>query len=276
MQYAGAVEHEARLARVRRQTPNIVFADCPDLDGRAEAAAAAIFFNQGEMCTAGSRLLVEAPIKDAFLEKVAARSGACGPAIRSIRRRGWARSSTRSRWSACSATSNRASAEGARARAGGERARAESGGYFVEPTVFDGVSPRCASRTRRSSARCWRPITFERRGRGGRHRQRASSTAWPRPCGRATSRTAHRVARALRAGTVYVNCYDADDITVPFGGFKQSGKGRDKSLHAFDKYTELKTTWIDLSHLIACNGRSGPAVPGQAPDRVQPAVFSEP
>ena len=59
--------------------------------------------------------------------------------------------------------------------------------------------------------------------------------------------TAHRVAKALRAGTVYVNCYDADDITVPFGGFKQSGNGRDKSLHALDKYTELKTTWIDLS-----------------------------
>jgi aldehyde dehydrogenase (NAD+) len=58
---------------------------------------------------------------------------------------------------------------------------------------------------------------------------------------------AHRTARALRAGTVYVNCYDADDITVPFGGFKQSGIGRDKSLHAFDKYTELKTTWIEFS-----------------------------
>ena len=60
-------------------------------------------------------------------------------------------------------------------------------------------------------------------------------------------KTAHRAARALRAGVVYVNCYDADDITVPFGGFKQSGTGRDKSLHAFDKYTELKTTWIDLA-----------------------------
>jgi 4-guanidinobutyraldehyde dehydrogenase/NAD-dependent aldehyde dehydrogenase len=58
---------------------------------------------------------------------------------------------------------------------------------------------------------------------------------------------AHRMARALRSGMVYVNCYDADDITVPFGGFKQSGTGRDKSLHAFDKYTEMKTTWIDLS-----------------------------
>jgi len=59
--------------------------------------------------------------------------------------------------------------------------------------------------------------------------------------------TAHRMARAIRAGTVYINCYDADDITVPFGGFKQSGIGRDKSLHALEKYTELKTTWLDLS-----------------------------
>jgi acyl-CoA reductase-like NAD-dependent aldehyde dehydrogenase len=67
------------------------------------------------------------------------------------------------------------------------------------------------------------------------------SAVWSRDIG-----TAHRVAKALRAGTVYVNCYDADDITVPFGGFKQSGNGRDKSLHALDKYTELKTTWIDL------------------------------
>jgi gamma-glutamyl-gamma-aminobutyraldehyde dehydrogenase len=57
---------------------------------------------------------------------------------------------------------------------------------------------------------------------------------------------AHRVARALRAGTVHVNQYDEDDITVPFGGFKQSGNGRDKSLHAFDKYTELKTTWLRI------------------------------
>jgi acyl-CoA reductase-like NAD-dependent aldehyde dehydrogenase len=68
------------------------------------------------------------------------------------------------------------------------------------------------------------------------------SAVWTRDIG-----VAHRVAKALRAGTVFVNCYDADDITVPFGGFKQSGIGRDKSLHALEKYTELKTTWIDLS-----------------------------
>jgi len=60
-------------------------------------------------------------------------------------------------------------------------------------------------------------------------------------------RAAHRIARGLRAGTVWINCYDVGDMTVPFGGFKESGNGRDKSLHAFDKYVELKTTWIDLS-----------------------------
>ena len=69
-----------------------------------------------------------------------------------------------------------------------------------------------------------------------------AAAVWTRDIGKA-----HRIAKALRAGMVYVNCYDADDITVPFGGFKQSGNGRDKSLHAMDKYTELKTTWIDLS-----------------------------
>ncbi len=66
-----------------------------------------------------------------------------------------------------------------------------------------------------------------------------------KPRGEATA--AHRAARALRAGTVYVTCYDADDLTLPFGGFKPSGTGRDKSLHALEKYTELKTTWIDLA-----------------------------
>ena len=69
-----------------------------------------------------------------------------------------------------------------------------------------------------------------------------AAAVWTRDIGKA-----HRIAKSLRAGMVYVNCYDADDITVPFGGFKQSGTGRDKSLHAFDKYTELKTTWIDLT-----------------------------
>jgi 4-guanidinobutyraldehyde dehydrogenase / NAD-dependent aldehyde dehydrogenase len=69
-----------------------------------------------------------------------------------------------------------------------------------------------------------------------------AAAVWTRDIGRA-----HRMARAIRSGVVYVNCYDADDITVPFGGFRQSGMGRDKSLHAFDKYTELKTTWIDLT-----------------------------
>ena len=137
--------------------------------------------------------------------------------------------------------------EGAAVLAGGERAREESGGYYVQPTVFADVRPRHADRARGNL----RPGA--RRDHASRTRRKrcasatASTTASPPRSGRATSRKAHRIARSLRAGMVYVNCYDADDITVPFGGFKQSGIGRDKSLHAFDKYTELKTTWIDLT-----------------------------
>ena len=95
-----------------------------------------------------------------------------------------------------------------------------------------------ASQPRRISREC---------GRGRAHPETRTHRPIDGPIDNALPTAAHRVAKRLRAGTVYVNCYDADDITVPFGGFKQSGNGRDKSLHAMDKYTELKTTWIDLS-----------------------------
>jgi acyl-CoA reductase-like NAD-dependent aldehyde dehydrogenase len=136
--------------------------------------------------------------------------------------------------------------DGAAIKLGGERALADSGGYFVAPTVFDDVKRDMRIAQEEIFGPVLATLTFQ-----GEEEALAIANGvifglvaavWTRDV-----RTAHRVARALRAGTVYVNCYDADDITVPFGGFKQSGMGRDKSLHALDKYTELKTTWMNLA-----------------------------
>jgi acyl-CoA reductase-like NAD-dependent aldehyde dehydrogenase len=137
-------------------------------------------------------------------------------------------------------------ADGARLALGGRRVRTESGGCYVEPTIFDAVQP--AMRIAREeifgpvlSVMPFRDLDEAIRI-GNDVIYGLAAAVWTRDLTQA-----HRAARALRAGVVYVNCYDADDITVPFGGFRQSGMGRDKSLHALDKYTELKTTWIDLT-----------------------------
>jgi acyl-CoA reductase-like NAD-dependent aldehyde dehydrogenase len=123
--------------------------------------------------------------------------------------------------------------------------RAETGGFFVEPTVFDGVSNTMKIAREEIFGPVMSVIRFKTEDEAIAMANDSSyglqASVWSDNINRA-----HRVARALRAGTVHVNQYDEDDITVPFGGYKQSGNGRDKSLHAFDKYTELKTTWVRI------------------------------
>ena len=128
---------------------------------------------------------------------------------------------------------------------GGERLRESSGGYFVAPAVVDGVP----NTSRVAQEEIFGPVLtvvgFDGVAEGLRI---ANETAFGLAASVWTSdlSTGHRVARKLRAGTVWVNTFDATDVFAPFGGFKSSGSGRDKSLHALGEYTGLKTTWISI------------------------------
>ena len=227
------------------KSPNIVLADAPNLDQAARAAASAIFFNQGEMCTAGSRLLVQESIKDELLEKVAQHARALQPGdpLDPNTKLGAIVDDVQLKRVLSYIEIGRA--EGAEVRLGGNQARRESGGFYVEPTVFERVDQRMRIAREEIFGPVLTTITFKEVSDAVRIGNDViyglAAAVWTRDIN-----VAHKVARELRAGMVYVNCYDEDDMTVPFGGYKQSGTGRDKSLHAFDKYTELKTTWIKL------------------------------
>lgn len=247
MEYAGQSNLKRVWTELGGKSPNIVCADCPDLDAAVEAAIGSIYYNQGESCNAPSRLFVEASIKDKFIEKALALvpqyvpgdpldpSTTMGAIVDSIQ------------LNSVLGFIESGKAEGAKCLAGGAQARIDSGGYYVEPTIFDQVQ----SSMRISREEIFGPVlsifTFTDLDEAIRE---ANNTPYGLQAGIWTSNLgkAHRAARAIRAGTVHVNQYDNDDMTVPFGGYKQSGNGRDKSLHALEKYTELKTTWINLAN----------------------------
>ncbi len=246
LEYSGKSNMKRVWLECGGKAPNVVMGDVADIERAATAAAFGIFFNQGEMCSAASRLVVHEQVADAMLEKIVeigktmspgdpldpkTRLGAIVDQVQLNTVMGYIESGRQ---------------EGADVRLGGNQARQESGGFFVEPTVFAGVDPQMKIAREEIFGPVLSAITFKDAEEAVRIANDVSygltAAVWSRDI-----TTAHRIAKSLRAGTVYVNCYDADDITVPFGGFKQSGNGRDKSLHAMDKYTELKTTWIDLS-----------------------------
>jgi gamma-glutamyl-gamma-aminobutyraldehyde dehydrogenase len=227
------------------KSPNVVFADAPDLQAAAEAAAIGIFFNQGEVCTAASRLLVERSIKDDFVAMVVEAGKNLHPKHPFDPSAPMGALVDEGQMNRVLDYIEKGKAEGARLALGGERVMHETGGYYVAPTVFDDVAHEMTISKEEIFGPVLSVIGFDDEKDAIRI---ANDTDFGLAAGVWTSNLgrAHRVARKLRAGSVWVNYWDGGDMTAPFGGFKQSGNGRDKSLHAFEKYTELKATWINL------------------------------
>lgn len=227
------------------KSPNLVFADAPDLDKAAQAAATAIFYNQGEVCTAASRLLVQRSIQDEFVARVLAHARRMQPGHPFDPDAAMGALVDNAHAEHVLAHINRGQEEGARLLLGGKRVEVVAGGSYVQPTVFDEVDAGHSIAREEIFGPVLSVLGFD-------HEQDALRLANDSTYGLAAGlwtcdlARAHRVARQLRAGSVWVNQWDGGDMTAPFGGYKQSGIGRDKSLHAFDKYTELKATWIHL------------------------------
>lgn len=245
MIYAGESNMKRVWLEAGGKSPNIVFADAPDLQEAAEAAASAIAYNQGEVCTAGSRLLVENSIRDDFVARVvdALKGWQVGHPLDPSTRVGAL--VDKQQMETVLGYIQAGEAEGAKLLCGGRRVFEETGGTYVEPTLFDGVDNAMKIAREEIFGPVLSVIGFDSDEEAVRIANDTpyglAAAVWTRELSRA-----HRVAKALRAGSVWVNQYDGGDMTAPFGGFKQSGNGRDKSLHAFDKYTEIKATWIKL------------------------------
>ena len=223
------------------KSANIIFADCPDLDKAVSATAAGIFYNQGQVCIAGTRLLLEDSIADDFLARLKAQARHWQP--------GDPLDPDSTMWMLIDAahadTVHTFIREGTRKGTLLLDGREQSWPSAVGPTIFvdiDSASPLCREEifgpvlvvTRFKTEE--EALTLANDSEYG-----LGAAVWTRDLSRA-----HRMSRRLKAGSVFVNNYNDGDMTVPFGGFKQSGNGRDKSLHALEKFTELKTIWIAL------------------------------
>jgi gamma-glutamyl-gamma-aminobutyraldehyde dehydrogenase len=240
LEYAARSNLKRVMLELGGKSPQVVMRDVTDIENLVANATNAIFWNMGENCSAGSRLIVHKDRKAEVLERDWIVGDPLDPATRI------GPLISRSHMDTVLSYIDAGRAEGARIATGGQRVREDSGGWFVQPTIFDGVTNDMRIAREEIFGPVLSVIEFETEAE-------AVAIANDTPYGLGASlytddlNVAHRVARQLKAGTVGINCYSEGDLTTPFGGFKQSGfGGHDKSLRAHEQYQETKTIWIAL------------------------------
>ena len=244
LQYAAESNLKQVSLELGGKSPQIVLKDCVDLEVAAESIAWGIYYNSGQTCNAGSRLIVEKEIKSELFSKIEKflktfRVGnpldpatQMGPLISKAQRE------------RVNSYLDLIGIDGEQIVFGGQKTKGDD--LFMLPTLIDNVKHH----SRLSQEEIFGPVLVAIDARDEEHaielangtEYGLAASIWTNNIGKA-----HRIAKQLRAGTVWINTFDALDVITPFGGFKSSGSGRDKSLHALSAYSQLKTTWIDLS-----------------------------
>jgi aldehyde dehydrogenase (NAD+) len=227
------------------KSPNIVFADA-DLDAASRGALNAIFYNKGEVCAAGSRLFVEEPAKEEFLARVAdrAKKTTVGDPLDKNTRMGPVIS--KGQLDKVLEYVEAGKKDGAKLVAGGDRPANLQKGFFVNPTIFSDVKNSMRIAREEIFGPVLSVLSFKDQADAVSQANDSlyglAAAVWTKDV-----KKAHQIARAVKAGTVWVNTYNLYDVALPFGGFKQSGFGRELGKEALDQYTMTKSVWMDLS-----------------------------
>ncbi|GJQ59256.1 MAG: aldehyde dehydrogenase family protein [Candidatus Scalindua sp. AMX11] len=224
------------------KSPNIVFADS-DLDSAVNGAMTGIFFNQGEVCCAGSRLFLEKKIHDEFLEKLSDRANRLSVGDPQDPNTQMGAQVSKEQFDKILSYIDSGKQEGAKIVTGGERSGNK--GYFVKPTIFDEVNNTMKIAKEEIFGPVVSAIAFEdldemvKQSNGSPYGLAAA--VWTRDISKA-----HKLARELKAGTIWMNTYNMFDAASPFGGYKQSGFGRELGMHSLELYTQVKSVWVNL------------------------------